>query len=100
MDNKKYVWLVMTDWSIPSGEHTSDAYVYSSYEAAKKSFERCVRDDKLCFYEGYDSELTSYSWEEEEDYWCIWKSGYYSIDHSEIKIEKRIIEDYNVKQED
>lgn len=93
MEDKKYVWIVMTDWSIESGEHASDAYVYSSYEAAKKAFNECVHEDKTCNYEDYGTENTIYSWEEEDDYWCIWQDGYYGMDHSEIKIEKREVLD-------
>lgn len=92
------VWAVQTDWSLNGKECSSDLYLYATEELAKKSFAELVAQDKTENYaDVYCGESASdgWSWEEDNNYWCIYKNDDYCENHSEIKIEQ-----YEVINED
>lgn len=84
------IWLVHTDWTIESGEHRSDAYAYKTHEIAKREFDKLVQEDKDNNYPNYKDE--EYTYEEDIDFWSVYKTGEYCENHSDIWIENAIVE--------
>lgn len=86
------VWTVQTDWSCDFAGHTCDVYLYATEELARKSFSELVAQDKTKNYaDVYGS--CGWSWEEDDDYWCIYENGRYAENHSEIKIVEQEVVD-------
>lgn len=89
------VWAVQTDWSCYTEEHC-DLYLYTTKELAQKSFAELVSQDKTENYADVycgESGSSGWSWEEDEDYWCIYENNNYCANHSEIKITEQEVID-------
>lgn len=86
-------YVLEQNWA-EENEQFSNLTVFLNYKNAKARFDKLVKEDKEEIYKSvYNIENSDYEWEEKEDEWSIWESGYYVGNHSDIRIVECEIED-------
>lgn len=82
-NHRDVVYAVICDWATnDAADH--NVTLYSMYDKAADAFRTAVADEKASDW--YDN-LPDRKEEESDDCWEVWEDGYYSGNHSYIRIE-------------